>query len=942
MGMAVEFRILGDLEVWSESTRVPVGGVRERRVLAMLLLEAGRPVPVGRLVDAVWDDDPPETAVKQVRNAVSRLRVPLGAETIAGTAAGYRIALPDGALDARVFEARVARAAGLAASEELADAVEELGAALALWRGAALAGVGGAVIDAAASVWNERRLAARETFFEYELARGRHAEAVAGLMALAGEEPFREKPVGDLMLALHRCGRQSDALALFTAFRVRMADELGLDPSTELRNLHRRILNDDPDLAAPPRPDTSAAVPRQLPAAVPHFAGRAAELKTLDGLLDDAAQGGTVIISAIGGTAGIGKTALAVHWAHHAAGRFPDGQMYVNLRGFDPSGAPVVPAAAIRGFLDALGVDPRRIPTGLDAQAALYRSLVAGKRMLVLLDNARDVAQVRPLLPGSPACVVVVTSRDQLTGLVVAEGAQPIALDLPTEAEAHELLLRRLGPKRLAEDPRAVAGLIHLCARLPLALNIVAARAATVPALSLAASAAALRDARTKLAALGTGDTLTDARSVFSWSYQALAAPAARMFRLLGLHPGPDVSLPAAASLAGVPVADARRALAELTRAHLLIEQEPGRFGFHDLLRAYAAERVHELEAADDRAGTLHRLLDHYLYTAYAANRVLEPSRAPIELPALRPGVTPEAIADEQAATAWCEAERLVLLAAARRAHEAGSHVHAWQIPWCLATFLLWRGHWDDYVASHLTALAATERLDDPYAQARIRRGLGLAHLSAGAVGEADTHLTSALDLYRRLGDRAGQAHVYFNLAQLSEQSADYDRAVEHAELCGELFRSLDQPTGQAQALNALGWYLVLQGNQSSAIDRCRQAVAIFHDLRDRHGEAGTWDTLGYAHYHLGEFEAAIGCYERTLDLLQETGAWSNAADTLDHLGDARLAMGDPGAAREAWTRALAILDGLNRPDAERVRAKIVGAPSTPTRYDADTALRGE
>jgi transcriptional regulator with XRE-family HTH domain len=441
--------------------------------------------------------------------------------------------------------------------------------------------------------------------------------------------------------------------------------------------------------ASTPAAAQATAVPRQLPAAAPGFAGREAELRALADLLGQTDAGpGMVVISAIAGTAGVGKTALAVHWAHQIADRFPDGQVYLNLRGFGPAGEPVAPADAIRLLLDSLGVAPEQIPAGLDPQAALYRSLLADRRMLIVVDNARDAAQVRPLLPGSQGCLVVVTSRSQLAGLAVADGARLLTLDVLTEAEARQLMEGRLGCGRVAAELAAVRELTRLCARLPLALAIVAARAAARPALTLAGLAAELRGTQGRLDALGTGDTATDVRTVFSWSCQQLSARATGMFRLLGVHPGPDITVPAAASLAGVPPGAARQALAELAQAHLITEHVPGRYACHDLLRAYAAEQAASHVSAVARRAAVHRALDYYLHTAHAAALLLLSSfRDPIALSSPQPRVRPEQLADRQQALEWFQAERQVLLGAISHAAGAGFSTHAWQLPW-VTTYL--------------------------------------------------------------------------------------------------------------------------------------------------------------------------------------------------------------------------------------------------------------
>jgi tetratricopeptide (TPR) repeat protein len=687
-----------------------------------------------------------------------------------------------------------------------------------------------------------------------------------------------------------------------------------------------------PSETEPSSPPTGPAVPvpRQLPASTAHFVGRADELKELTGLLDQGAAGtgtgataGTVVISAIGGTAGIGKTALALHWAHRVADRFPDGQLYVNLRGFDPAGSPVQPAAAIRGFLDAFEVDPGRIPVSLEAQVALYRSLIASRRVLVVLDNARDADQVRPLLPGSETCMVTVTSRSQLSGLVAQRGARPLTLGLLTVAEARELLARSLGPDRVTRESAAVDELIGLCAKLPLALSVVAARAATQPGFPLAVLADELRDARRRLDALDAGDLTTNVRAVFSWSYQYLDASAARMFRLLSLHPGPDISLPAAASLAGIPPRQARAALAALTRAHLVTEYVPGRFAFHDLLRTYAAEQTGAMHSDAECRDAIRRVLDHYLHTAYAGARLLDPHRDPISLAPPRPGTAPEDLASYAQALAWFGTEHRVLLAAVAQAADTGFDAHAWQLPWTLADFFNRRGHWHDWVATQNVALAATRRLGDLEGEAAARRSLGRACIRIGACADADTHLRHAVDLYGRLGDPVGQAHAHRGLSMVHDEQARHAEALSHAQQALGLFRAAGHRVGQADALNAMGWKNIQLGDPRQALSCCQQALELYQNLGQRDGEAATQDSLGYAHHHLGNHRQAIGCYQQALNLFRELGDRYYEAVILTHLGDTRLATGDTEAARGAWRQALAIVDDLHHPDADQVRAKL-------------------
>ncbi|MBE1491542.1 ATP-binding protein [Plantactinospora soyae] len=682
--------------------------------------------------------------------------------------------------------------------------------------------------------------------------------------------------------------------------------------------------------ATPPQPAPSggAVVPRQLPAPVRHFAGRNTELAALTGQLGHSrtGRGETMVISAIGGTAGIGKTALAVYWAHQAAADFPDGQLYVNLRGFEPAGAPMTtPAEALRGFLDAFEVPPHRIPAGLDAQAALYRSLLAGKRALVVLDNARDADQVRPLLPGAVGCLVLVTSRNRLSGLVTVEGAHPLTLDLLTLDEARELLARRLGAERLAAEPEAVAEIIRHCARLPVALAVVAARAATNPTFTLTELAGQLRENRGRLDAL-TDDDTSDVRSVFSWSYRSLTPETARLFRLLGLHPGPDVTGPAAASLAGLPLSRARPLLADLVRANLLVEHVPRRYTFHDLLRAYANEQAHAVDSADERHAATQRALDHYLHTAYAATHLIDRYRDPITLPAPHPGVTPESSADHRQAAAWFTAEHQVLLATVDVAATTGSETQAWQLAWTLDNFLWSRGHWPQLAAVGRTALDAARRLADRPAQARAHQNLVNAYTRLGLYDEAQRHAQQALTLHRQGDNPAGQAHTHMFLVKLRARQGRHAEALDHGRQALDLYAQVGEEIWRADALNAVGGQYGKLGEPERALDFCRQALAIYQRHDDRRGQVWTWEHLGFAHYRLGDHPTAVACYQRALELCQGLDYPDSEAGLLAQLGDTQQAAGDLDAARDSWRRALAII-APDHVDADGIRGKLRALP---------------
>jgi transcriptional regulator with XRE-family HTH domain/tetratricopeptide (TPR) repeat protein len=664
--------------------------------------------------------------------------------------------------------------------------------------------------------------------------------------------------------------------------------------------------------------------PRQLPGPVRYFTGRSAELADLAGLAGQMPDsGGGVLICVISGMAGVGKTALALYWAHQAAAEFPDGQLYVNLRGFGPSGPPVPPDEALRGFLHVLGAPPQSIPGDLQAQASLLRSLLAGKRMLLILDNARDTAQVRPLLPGGPGCAVVVTSRSQLTSLVAAEGARPIALAPFTQAEALELLSRRLGAGRVADEPGATSALIRLCARLPLALAIVAARALLAPGVPLAAFAAELQNAATRLDALSAEGDGGSVRALFAWSYQGLGETSARMFRLLSLHPGPDISVTAAASLAGLPLRPARRALAELTGAHLVTEYAAGRFALHDLLRPYAGELSADSDTGPEQDTARRRIFDHYLYAAGAAVKTLYPAADELPPGPLEPGTVQESPATRDAARVWLATEHQVLLAVSRLAAEAGFDSYAARLPLALATYLDRSGRWQDCAATQCIALAALQRTGDRAGQARAHRFLGRALIRLGSYDTGRAHLTQAMSMFRELGDPLGQARCHLAIALLFYQQASYQDALAHAEDALPLYAAAGHRLGQAAALNHIAAARLYAGDPARALACSRQALAMHRELGNTEGEAEALDTIGCASQHLGWPAEAITYCQQAISLFGKTGNQYNQAEALTHLADAHQAAGDTGKAQAARLRALAILDSLNHPDAEPIRAKL-------------------
>ncbi|MFF3855818.1 tetratricopeptide repeat protein [Micromonospora sp. NPDC002575] len=689
----------------------------------------------------------------------------------------------------------------------------------------------------------------------------------------------------------------------------------------------------DPTPGAGPQEQSAAAgpgpalpVPAQLPPALGAFTGRQDALAQLDGLLADAdANPAAPVIAVVTGTAGVGKTTLATYWAQRVRDRFPDGQLHVDLRGFDPRKPPVPPAEAVRGFLDAFEVPRHRVPTGADAQAALLRSLLTGRRVLMMLDNARDADQVRPLLPGASGCLVLVTSRGHLPGLIAVEGARPVPVGLLGPAESRALLAARLGPGRVDAEPGAVDEIVGRCAGLPLALAVVAARAAAHPSFPLATIAAELREAPRRLDPLAGTDPGIDVRAVLSWSYALLGAPAARLFRLLGLAPGPDLGTAAVASLAGTSVAGVRPPLAELVGAHLVTEHRPGRFTCHDLLRAYARELA-DADPAADRAAATRRLLDHHLHTAHAAERFLVPPRGPIALADPAPGVTPERVDGRAAALAWFAAEHRCLVAAVEHAASTGHHTHAWQLAAACVSFFDLRGHWSDWTSTQQIALRAARRLGDRGAEAHAHRFLGGAATRLGRLLDARAHQSRALVLFDALGDRLNQAFTHRSLGWIAERSGDHRTALDHDLRALELFRRAGHRGGEAAALNSVGWCHAQLGDHRRAIADCEQALALFDELGDLDGVAMTLDSLGYVHRLLGEHARAAELYRRARGLFAALGDRHGKAEAGANLGDTLHEAGDHEGAAAAWRQALAILDDLGDPKADRVRASLDAA----------------
>ena len=929
----MQVRLLGPVDVVTDGGPRVVSGARRKAVLATLALHDREVVSVSRLVDVVWGEAAPPNATNSLQAHVSYLRGVLeNKAAIRAHPPGYVFDLGAESTDVQVAE-RLLRQGSQ--SEDPVYGVRQLEAALALWRGEALADLA----DLAGFEDQARRLdllclQVKRALAEARLAAGEHMQLVPGLEELAAEHPLDERIHAQLMMALYRCGRQADALAVYRRLRHTLGDQLGIDPGQLLRDLETAILQQDPSLDGPmtdtppavvrlsEAPVPVAPVPAQLPSAVPAFAGRGGELDSLDAILPGTTRAQVAVIS---GTAGVGKTALAVCWAHRVAEQFPDGQLYVDLRGFDPARAPLDPGEVLRGFLDALGVHAHRIPRGFDAQLGLYRSVLAAKRVLVLLDNARDADQVRPLLPGSPGCVTVVTSRIQLMSLVAMQGARPLTLDLLTPEESRYLLDRRLGASRVAAEQAAAEQVIARCAGLPLALAIVAARAETT-AMPLSVLAGQLQDSTDTLDTFTAGDESTDLRAVFSWSASALTPRAAGLYRLLGLHPGPDLAEPAAASIAGKPVERIRLGLGELVRASLLTEHTPGRFTSHDLLRAYAAEQARTRCTGTDQRAAMYRMLDHYLHSAQEAVRLLYGPWNYVSLASAQPGVIAERFADEPQAQAWLQAEYQVLLGSIECAAGAGFGTHAWQLAFSMGSYFERSGHWRDWARTVRVALMAAQRTGDTSGQAHAHQQLGYALAYLGDYDQAHAQLHAAIDLFGILGDDEHRALAHLSFGYLYDCQHANDQALDHAQQALRLYRSAGHYAGEAVALSNIGWSQAQQGGYAEALLHCRQALHLFQQAVDAQGQAAVWDTLGYIHDRRAEHAEAIACYVKAVGYFSRILDSYNQATVLTRLGDVYHAAGDRGSAHSTWQRALRLYEALEHSDTAQLRRRLTRA----------------
>ena len=904
------FRLLGVVEMSVAGRPVELGPPQQRTVLACLALEAGRPVSLQTLAGRLWGDEQPAGArtslyahLARLRQAVEKAAIAAGAKVgLVRRTGGYVLDVDRDWVDLHRFR-RLARAP----AQTEAARVASLGAALDLWRGEPLAGTSGDWAARVRDSLTKERLDTVTLWASGLLRLDRAAEVIATTRELVSEHPLTEPLVAVLMRALAVCGQEAEALELFTATRARLAEELGADPGQELRLVHEALLRGEirpvaPPTAPEPTPPPARRVPAQLPADVYAFTGREQELSTLDDLLpetDDTSA--AVVVSAVSGTAGVGKTSLALRWAHRVRHRFPDGQLYVDLRGYDAE-QPLTAADALARFLSSLGLAGSDIPLDVDDRAARYRTELNGQRVLVLLDNAATVDQIRPLLPGTPGCLVVVTSRDSLAGLVVRHGARRLDLDLLPLRDAVHLLGRLIG-HRVTAEPDAAEALAEECARLPLALRVAAELAAARPEIPLSELVEELEDQQRRLDLLDAGlDPHTAVRAVFSWSYQHLADDAAATFRLLGLHPGQDIDAYAAAALCDCGLTEARQLLDRLARVHLIEAHRQGRYKMHDLLRAYATDLANAEYSVAERDAARTRLFDFYLATAASAMDKLHPAERHRRPRIAAPATPTPDFTTAKRASAWLDAERANLVAVCVHAEGHAWPAHAVHLSNTLFRYLDSRGLNADALVIHSLGRQAAARTDDRAGEARAVLNLALVYWHQGLHSKAVEHLQLALDLYAGVRADDGQAHAHKNLGVVLWRLGELSRAEEHLTEALHTYEQINDVLGQAEALGNLGLVDERAGRLDVALQHHRQALALFERVGYRLGEAYALNDLGTVHLRLGQPAEAVQELQEALDRFRQIGQRAGEAEALNGLGQALCADGsfDEAAARHA------------------------------------------
>jgi len=900
----VEFGLLGPLEVRRDGALVPIAAGRQRGLLAALLLSANSVVLADELIEVLWAAAPPASARASLHNYVKRLRKLLGDadhQRVVTRPRGYLIRVGPGELDVTGFDELLVAARAAARDGEWESSARRARAALALWRGEPLADTGSqALVAREAPRLAELRLQALEAAIDAELRLGQHTKVIGELRRLAAEHPLRERLHALLMLALYRDGRQGEALAAYQQARQVLVEELGTEPGSGLSDLHQQILTADPSLM--PGPSARPAAIRTLPRDIAGFTGRQGEMARLAALPAGPAAG----IEVIGGMAGVGKTAFAVHAAHRLAPRFPDGQLFVPLHGHTPGHRPVEPGGALASLLQTIGIPAAEIPPGLPERAGLWRDRLAGLRVLLVLDDAVDTAQVEPLLPGTGGSLVLVTSRRHLTALA---DAQTISLDVLSPGEASDLLVRLAARPDLRPGDAAVADICALCGFLPLAIGMLARQLHHHPVWTAAGLAADLTAGLDRLDRLDlmTAENLSVA-AAFGLSYAEITADQRRLFRCLSLHPGGDIDAYAAAALDDCSLSTARRQLAALYDHYLLTEPAAGRYRLHDLIREYARILALQEDGASGRDQALGRLLDYYIHTATLAEGHLARQARPAPPPALTapPSAVPD-LGDSARALAWARTERANLLACLDHATESGLSAQVIALTAGLAGLLQQDGPWADAVARHRVAVQAAQRSGDRAGQARALNKLGAMLELTGDYPAAARALEAALDLARDLGDRLGQAVALLNLGIVQRLTGDYPASSQVLESALEIHCSLGNRLGQATALLNLGAGRRLIGDFRGAARYLETALDVYRDLGDRLGQAHTLFFLGAAQRQTGDHHGAAQSQEAALHIYRDLGYQLGQANALTELGLMRRLTGDYPAAVQALEAALSL-----------------------------------
>ncbi|WP_194244028.1 AfsR/SARP family transcriptional regulator [Nonomuraea phyllanthi] len=904
----MEYRILGPVDLWRDGRPFPIVGQKQRTLLAVLVLKADQVVSHDRLLAALWGTEIPASGRKLLHNHLWSLRRLLSTPAhLSGTPAGYRLHVPANGSDLALFTAGTRAAKTSLAAGDVLRAADQFREALALWRGTALAGTRDELVLTDGAALEELRIAALAGRIDADLALDRHADLISELRNLVTEYPLQERLRGQLMTALHRSGRTAEALEEYRIGRRHLRQELGIEPGQDLNALHQEILSAKP--AGPGKPDAVVTsrplTPRQLPADLARFTGRENSLRELDRLLSDGTS--AVTIAVVTGPPGIGKTSLATHWGHQHMAKFTEGQLYIDLHGYSP-GEPVTSMQALDQLLYGLGMTQDAIPHGAAEREALYRSLLADRRLLIVLDNAARADQVRPLLPGSSHCKVVITSRDSLRGLTATHDIHTVTLDVMSAEEATTLLTSILGGERVLHERNAVESLVHLCGCLPLALRLAAAHLAGQPNLLIGDFVTAFLGGDRLTALDIEGDPRVGVRHAFALSYEGLSAGAQRTFRMMGLHPGPDIGVDEITVMTGESRADVGSAINALMSAHLIYRDGSGRYVLHDLVWLFARELSHAHDSERLRLSALSRLFDWLLHAVRAAMDQIYPSTLSHELRCADPVHDLPVFDGFDSASAWLELRYPMLMSAIHYAARHGYNAHIWQLVETLDYFLYLRNRVDDWLASLQLALQAARQAQDLDGEGRVLNALGMASLMAGHVRECIEYQQRALDLSRAVGDPMGEAYALYRLGYSRLWTGELHQAIADNSQAADLYRHLGNERGEILATVALGIAYLRIGRLTEALSSLRRCWDFDRASGNRADEGYTLWLVGDVYDSLGDSEMALDCYEQAIRLNREIGQSRFEASALNGIGRVHRKQGRLSESVDLHQRALALI----------------------------------